>query len=136
MLSAAKNLRILSPILVSYAAISPLAAQKSADGRDSIPAEVVALGKRIFEGKTGGALCVTCHAVNAKGITGLGPNLTDATWLHGDGSRAFIEQLIKAGVMKPKVSAAVMPPMGGASLEPEQIKAVAAYVYTMSRASK
>lgn len=29
-----------------------------------------------------------------------------------------------------------MPPMGGASLKPDQVKAVAAYVYTLSHGSK
>ncbi len=94
------------------------------------------MGKKIFEGKAGGAICFTCHAMNAKGVTGLGPNLTDATWLHGDGSLAFIEQIIKSGVPKAKQSGAVMPPRGGASLNPEQVKAVAAYVYSLSLGAK
>jgi mono/diheme cytochrome c family protein len=98
---------------------------------DTIPPAVIAEGKAIFEGK-GGTLCVTCHGKNARGMPGLGPDLTDAQWLHGDGGMAFLQQLIKDGVMKPKQSAAVMPPNGGAALKPEQLRAVAAYVYSLS----
>ena len=53
-------------------------------------------------------------------------------WLNGDGSLAFIEHTVTTGVPQPKSHPAPMPPMGGASLSPEQIKAVAAYVYSLS----
>lgn len=107
----------------------------AAVGEDTIPPAVIAEGKAIFEGKRG-ALCVTCHAKNARGVTGLGPDLTDATWLHGDGSMAFLQNVIRAGILTPKKSASIMPPMGGASLNAEQVRAVAAYVYTLSAKGK
>lgn len=90
--------------------------------------ETIALGKQVFDGKAGGAICFTCHGPDGKGIKGMGPNLTDTTWLHGDGSRAFIESVVKAGVPKAKESIAPMPPMGGGRLNAAQIRAVAAYV--------
>ena len=102
--------------------------------QDPAPPATLALGKKVFEGKAGGAICFTCHGMNAKGVQGLGPNLTDATWLHGDGSLPFIEQLVKIGVPKAKQSAAPMPPMGGAQLSDEQVHAVAAYVFSLSHA--
>jgi mono/diheme cytochrome c family protein len=126
------ELKGLAALAVTIVFIDPQAAGAQAATRDTVPAALVAEGKKIFEGK-GGALCVTCHAVSGKGVTGLGPDLTDTTWLHGDGSLAFIEKLIKTGVMTPKKSGAVMPPMGGAALKPDQIKAVAAYVYSMAK---
>lgn len=52
----------------------------------------------------------------AKGAPGLGPDLTDNTWLHGDGSEAFLRTIIRSGVTKPKKSTAVMPPAGGGNL--------------------
>ena len=106
----------------------------SAATQDPIPPATIALGKKVFEGKAGGAICFTCHAMNARGVQGLGPNLTDTTWLHGDGSLPFIEKLVKAGVPKAKQSATPMPPMGGAALDDEQVRAVAAYVFSLSRA--
>lgn len=92
---------------------------------------VIALGEKIFLGKAAGGLCFSCHGTNAKGTKGIAPNLTDATWLHGDGSYAFIVSTIETGVPKPKEAAAPMPPKGGAALSPEQVHAVAAYVYSL-----
>ena len=54
---------------------------------------------------------------------------------NGDGSLTFIEHTVTTGVPKPKSHPAPMPPMGGASLSPDQIKAVAAYVYSLSHKS-
>jgi mono/diheme cytochrome c family protein len=75
---------------------------------------------------------VTCHQANAKGIPGLAPDLTDKTWLHGDGSLASIVATIEKGVPKPKQAAAPMLPKGGVNLTSELISAVAAYVYSLS----
>lgn len=99
----------------------------------AVPDSLVAEGKKVFEGKSGGALCFSCHGMNAKGFPGIGPDLTDKKWLHGDGTLAFIEKLIKTGVPKPKQSAAPMLPMGGAQLNDAQVKAVAAYIYALNR---
>jgi cytochrome c len=64
--------------------------------------------------------------------TALGPNLTDTQWLWGDGSYRAIAKTIAAGVPEPKVYRAPMPPMGGAELTPDQVSAVAAYVWGLS----
>ena len=93
--------------------------------------DIIALGGTIFQGKTAGGLCFSCHGANAKGTKGIAPNLTDDTWLHGDGSFPFIVSTILTGVPKPKEAAVPMPPKGGALLSPEQVHAVAAYVYTL-----
>ena len=95
-------------------------AGKAAGGGGS--AAQVAEGDKIF------------HGQDAKG-TAIAPNLTDSEWLNGDGSLAFIEHTVTTGVPKPKSHPAPMPPMGGASLNPDQIKAVAAYVYSLSHKS-
>lgn len=93
---------------------------------------MVALGDSIFHGKVAGGTCITCHQANAKGIPGLAPDLTDKTWLHGDGSLAAIIATIEKGVPKPKQAAAPMLPKGGVNLTSEQIRAVAAYVQSLS----
>lgn len=103
---------------------------------DTLSAETIALGKRIFEGRAARGICFTCHATTAKGVMGLGPDLTDKEWLHGDGSFEFIKGIVKTGVPKPKKSGAIMPPLGGSSLKPDQMHAVAAYVYSLSHAAK
>ena len=97
---------------------------------------LVALGESIFTGKTAGGLCWTCHGMNAKGMKGLGPDLTDKTWLHGDGSVEFVLKTVKAGIPKPKQSATPMPPYGGIPLNDAQVAAVAAYVTSLSEGAK
>src|SRR5688572_27666994 len=106
-------------------------AKSAAQAADSSSAEVAAQGKAIYEGKTGGALCFSCHGPSGKGIPGLGPDLTDAQWIHGDGGFAFLQKIIQTGVSKPKQSMAVMPPMGGGKLTDAQLAALAAYVKTL-----
>lgn len=76
---------------------------------------------------------MTCHQANAKGLPGLAADLTDKTWLHGDGSMAAIIATIEKGVPKPKQAVAPMLPKGGVNLTSDQIRAVAAYVYSLSR---
>jgi mono/diheme cytochrome c family protein len=98
-----------------------------------ITAEMVALGNEIFHGRAANAICYTCHGMDATGGPGgLGPNLTDAEWLHNDGSYGAIVNTIRTGVAQPVNASAPMPPMGGASLSDEQLRAVAAYVYSLT----
>jgi Cytochrome C oxidase, cbb3-type, subunit III len=94
-------------------------------------AAAIALGDSIFHGQVAGATCYACHGQNGEG-SAVGAKLNDSEWLHGDGSLAAIEKTIQAGVPKPKQAPAPMPPMGGAALTPEQVKAAAAYVYSLS----
>jgi cbb3-type cytochrome c oxidase subunit III len=110
---------------------APMVDSAQGGGAQGNPAQV-ALGDSIFHGTAGGGICFTCHGPDAKGVQGLGPNLTDTQWLHGDGSLQFIQNTVRTGVATPKEAAAPMPPMGGATLTPDQVNAVAAYVYSLS----
>jgi glucose/arabinose dehydrogenase/cytochrome c5 len=94
-------------------------------------ADMVALGNRIFHGEVGGAACTGCHGADGAG-TPLGPNLADTEWLWSDGSVDGIASTITQGVMQPKQYRAPMPPLGGAQLSPEQVRALAAYVWGLS----
>ncbi|MBM4188912.1 MAG: cytochrome c [Gemmatimonadetes bacterium] len=112
-------------ILATTAAAQPPA--------DTLPASVtkatIAEGKKIFGGI---GLCLACHGTDAKG--GLGPDLTDAKWLHGSGTFLEIVALVKSGTdLANSKTGQIMPPMGGASLSDEQLRAVSAYVWTVSR---
>ena len=108
---------------------SPLTAQRA----DSLPAGVTAGmisdGQKIY---AGAGLCSACHGPQAKGTTGLGPNLTDAEWLHSNGTFDALVAQITAGVPANKSKTGVaMPPKGGAALTDAQIRAVAAYVWSL-----
>lgn len=98
---------------------------------ESITPKEIALGDSIFHGLIPPTSCQACHGPDAKG-TSVAPDLTDATWLHSDGSFASIYKQIATGVSQPKVALGVMPPFGGAPLTPERHRAVAAYVYSLS----
>ena len=80
-------------------------------------ASVIALGKQVF-----GQNCAACHRADAGGQ--IGPNLTDDYWLHG-GTLERIHKTVADGVLEKG-----MPPWGKV-LKPNQLDAVAAYVYTL-----
>jgi mono/diheme cytochrome c family protein len=61
----------------------------------------------------------------------VGPNLTDSEWLNTDGTLEGITKTIQSGVPTPKKAPAPMPPMGGASLTPDQVRAAATYVHSL-----
>jgi mono/diheme cytochrome c family protein len=95
---------------------------------------MVVLGDRIYHGQVGGAACTGCHGSAATG-TVLGPDLTDTKWLWSDGSYAGIANTVTHGVAQPKQYRSPMPPLGGAVLTPDQVSAVAAYIWGLSHRS-
>ncbi len=93
-------------------------------------AEMVAQGKTIF---TGAGLCHTCHLADGTGGP-LAPNLTDDQWLNVDGSYEAIINLVMTGVPQPKQHPGIMLPKGGSTITDEEVRAVAAYVWTLGHA--
>lgn len=88
-------------------------------------------GKAIYNGA---GICMSCHGPNGEGIPNLGANLTDDEWLHIDGSYESIIQNILNGVTAQESSSGVpMPAKGGTAITDEQVRAVAAYVWTLSQ---
>jgi glucose/arabinose dehydrogenase/mono/diheme cytochrome c family protein len=102
---------------------------------DGATREMVVLGNRIYHGEVGGASCIGCHGDHGQGSP-LGPDLTGKKWLWSDGSFAGIAKTITDGVPQPKVYRSPMPPMGGAQLTDDQVKALAAYVWAISHPAK
>jgi mono/diheme cytochrome c family protein len=91
-------------------------------------------GQGIFQGA---GLCTACHGPDAKGLPNLGANLTDTEWLHSKGTYPDIVKQITTGVTADKsTSGTVMPPKGGSSITDAQVKAVAAYVWSLSHKTK
>jgi cytochrome c oxidase cbb3-type subunit 3 len=78
---------------------------------------MVAAGKQAFTTN-----CVACHGSKAEG--NIGPNLTDANWLHG-GAPAQIFSTIRDGVPAKGM------PSWGAILGQDAVKTLAAYVITL-----
>lgn len=103
-------------------------AQEKAAAPAGVTPAAIAKGDTIYH-KTG--MCYACHGTNAEGT--VGPNLTDAEWLHGDGSYDMIVATVTSGVPADKAKKGIpMPPKGGSSITDEEVKAVAAYVYSLS----
>ncbi|MGH7527903.1 MAG: c-type cytochrome [Gemmatimonadales bacterium] len=106
----------------------PAAAQSQPDAAPAaVTPAAIAKGDTIFH--TNGN-CYACHGANAEGT--VGPNLTDAEWLHGDGSYDMIVTTVTKGISKEEAKKGIpMPPKGGSAISEEDVKAVAAYVYSL-----
>jgi mono/diheme cytochrome c family protein len=98
---------------------------------DGVTEEMIASGKAVYGGA---GICMVCHGPNGAGVANLGADLTDDEWLHSEGTYEGILETIKVGVPADESSnGSVMPPKGGASISDDQVKAVAAYVWSLSR---
>ncbi len=85
-------------------------------------------GNEIFH-KSG--LCYACHGQDAKGL--VGPNLTDDVWIHSKGTYPELIAQITKGVPKEESKSGVpMPAKGGSTISDDDVKAVAAYVWSLS----
>jgi cytochrome c oxidase cbb3-type subunit 3 len=74
-----------------------------------------AAGKVAYLGK-----CAACHGNLGEG--GIGPNLSDAFWIHGDGQAAGVIKVIVEGVAEKGM------PTWGAVLPPEEIAQLTAFI--------
>ena len=92
-----------------------------------VTAAMINEGNQIFHGPGN---CYTCHGMDAKG-TSLAPDLTTATHIWVSDYPSYVK-LVTDGVPQPKQHPAPMPAMGGAQLTPDQVKAVAAYEWSLS----
>jgi mono/diheme cytochrome c family protein len=96
---------------------------------EGVTEAMVAEGKTIFEGQGG---CAACHGASGEG-TALAPNLTDADWLNVSAKNYDeIVGIITNGVPEPKQFPSPMLPKAGTQITDDQVRAAAAYVYTLS----
>ena len=107
------------PALVVDAAILP----------EGVTVAMAEEGQEIFHGQ---GVCVTCHLRGGAGGA-LAPDLTDDVWLNIDGEYESIVEVVLAGVPVPVEHPGQMLARAGTSITDEQVRAVAAYVYTLSR---
>ncbi|MGF1511672.1 MAG: cbb3-type cytochrome c oxidase N-terminal domain-containing protein [Myxococcota bacterium] len=81
-------------------------------------ADQVRAGQQNFE-----TYCAPCHGQQGEGS--VGPNLTDAYWLHADGSLLAIRKVISEGVLEKGM------PAWGKQFSPEEMIQLSAYVGTL-----
>jgi len=107
---------------------APLGAQTTPQNLPTgVTEKMLSDGAKVFNGP---GLCMACHGPEAKGIPGLGANLTDSEWLHSDGSYEKIVETIMKGTQS--AAGVAMPPKGGSAISDADVKAVAAYVWSLS----
>ena len=96
---------------------------------EGVTVAMVEQGMEVFNGA---GICYTCHTQGGGGGP-LAPDLTDDTWLNTDGEYASIIEVVNTGVAQPLEHPGAMLPRAGMPLDDEQVAAVSAYVYTLSR---
>ncbi len=96
---------------------------------EGVTTSMVEAGEALF---LGSGICYSCHTPEATGGP-LAPDLTDDQWLNVDGEYASIVQLIKDGVPQPREHPGAMLPRAGMPLSDEEVEALAAYTYMLSR---
>ena len=117
----------VAELVLAFLATSAVQAQSLPDG---VTDAMVQEGEQVFAGI---GICTACHGPDATGI--IGPDLTDAEWLIGDGEYEQLVAQILEGVTAAEATnpmRAIMPPKGGAGITDAQVRAVAAYVWTLS----
>lgn len=97
---------------------------------ESVPADVD--GDTVERGRELFLPCAVCHGLDGRGNQ-LGPSLRDGQWIHITGTLAEIEGVIRDGVPSPEEYPVPMVPMGGGDFDAEELRAVASYVYAISR---
>lgn len=106
------------------AAVAAAEAEKSVVSNESLDALALDEGAVDAGGEIFAAQCMACHDAQGQGREGLGPNLTDAYWIHG-GAPIDIHRTVTNGV-----AAKGMPPWTPI-LGEEGVNQVVAYVLTL-----
>jgi len=96
---------------------------------EGVTVDMAREGQDIFHGE---GVCVTCHLRQGAGGP-LAPDLTDNVWLNIDGEYESIVNIVLTGVPQPIEHPGQMLARAGTSITDDQVRAVAAYVYTLSR---
>jgi cytochrome c oxidase cbb3-type subunit 3 len=118
-----KSLRQEFEIEMTTVEVQKAAAPQQTEGEQDLAA-VMSNPKNLEDGKaTYTAKCAACHGQQGQGI--VGPNLTDKYWINGIGTRQDILKVVRQGVPAKGMLA------WETLLKPEEIVAVAGYVYSL-----
>lgn len=103
-------------------------ATSSAGASPPVTDALVARGDSIYNGAGN---CYACHGSKGEGL--VGPSLADAEWIHSKGTYEEIVAQINKGVPKEESKSGIpMPAKGGSTISDDEVKAVAAYVHSLS----
>ena len=126
--------RVTSLALLLLGGVSGAGALAAQQEAPPYPADVldsmIARGQQIYVGGSG---CARCHG-ELGGGTSEGPDLTDDVWLRGSGRYEEILELVRHGISRRDARTQKPMPIGGwEPLSDEAARAVAAYVWSISR---
>lgn len=122
-----------APAAAQETSATPAAPQSTSEApaAGTSSSALIARGDAVFHGPGN---CYACHGSKGEGL--VGPNLTDSEWIHSKGTLEDIEAQINHGVSKEESKSGIpMPPRGGSAISDEDVKACAAYVYSLSQKS-
>ncbi|HEU4647701.1 MAG TPA: cytochrome c [Gemmatimonadales bacterium] len=89
----------------------------------------IAWGRALFHGS---ANCSACHGKAGSG-TDAAPPLTGALWMHGPGTYEWLVEQIRQGIpAHHSVSGLAMPMRGWSNMNDDDVRAVAAYVWSIT----
>lgn len=112
----------------AFLAVAGPAYSQTAGASAPTPA-VIARGDSVFHGPGN---CYACHGSKGEGL--VGPSLIDAEWIHSKGTIDEIAAQVAEGIPKEQSKSGIpMPPKGGSTISDEDVKAVAAYVHSLSQ---
>ena len=98
-------------------------------GAGSATPAMIARGDSVFHGPGN---CYACHGSKGEGL--VGPSLIDAEWTHSKGTVEEIAAQVAKGIPKEQAKSGIpMPPKGGSTISDDDVKAVAAYVHSLSQ---
>ena len=121
-------------ILALSAAVVAASTAQAQELPEGVTTALIEDGGKIYRGE---GLCYACHGQQGKGMPNLGADLTDDKWIHSDGALEGIIETITKGVSGDESTVGtIMPPKGGSSIDDAKIKAVAAYVWSLSHGDK
>lgn len=120
----------ISLFTFGFLAVATPAYGQAAAGAGATPTPaLIARGDSVFHGAGN---CYACHGSKGEGL--VGPSLIDAEWIHSKGTPEEIAAQIMKGVPKEQAKSGMpMPPKGGSTISDDDVKAVAAYVYSLSQ---
>ncbi len=107
--------------------VAPTRAQR--DAPPDVTDSVILRGKEVYNGP---ANCAACHGGRGEG-TGDGPSLIDDVWLHGSGSYSdIVRQVMHGTPRRQSKTGKPMPMRGWTPIDDEDVRAVAAYVWSLT----
>ena len=121
---------LILPLVALFFASGLASAQAAPRPRpEGVTDSSIAWGRQLFHGS---ANCASCHGPQARG-TDEGPALSGALWLHGPGTYEWLVEQITEGISAHHTwTGKPMPMRGWSNMPDEDVRAVAAYVWSIT----